>query len=91
MADSGTFLVELMTPEKTAFREEATMVVIPGIEGEFAVLRDHCPLITALKPGTIEIHTGSDSVRRLQVETGFVEVLGAHCTILTEQVVETTQ
>ena len=46
---------DLISPKKSIFSSEVDMVVVPGVEGDFGVLPEHCPLISELRPGEIEI------------------------------------
>ena len=41
---AATFNFELVTPERLVFSGEATQVVVPGAEGDFAVLAGHAPV-----------------------------------------------
>ena len=52
MSDSFNFSV--VTPEQTYLDGEASMVVVPGIEGDIGFLANHANIITSLRPGTIE-------------------------------------
>ena len=52
---AGTFKFELVTPERMALSEDVAQVVVPGVEGEFTVLPGHAPVISALRPGVIEV------------------------------------
>ena len=47
------FAFELVSPEKLLFSGDVEEVVIPGTEGDFAVLKDHAPVISALRPGVL--------------------------------------
>ncbi|MHA1179512.1 MAG: F0F1 ATP synthase subunit epsilon, partial [Alphaproteobacteria bacterium] len=40
---AGTFQFELVTPERLLLAGEAEQVVVPGVEGDFAVLSGHAP------------------------------------------------
>ena len=53
MAD--TFKFELVTPERMLMSQDAARVVVPGMEGRFTVLPGHAPVISALRPGVIEL------------------------------------
>ena len=48
------FPFELVSPEKIVFSGEVEAVVVPGIEGEFTVLKDHAPTLALMKPGILE-------------------------------------
>ena len=50
----ATFPFELVSPERLLFAGEVEDVVVPGVEGEFTVLKDHAPLMTTLKPGIVD-------------------------------------
>ena len=46
---------ELVSPERLIVAAEVEMVVVPGTEGNFGVLPGHAPLISTIRPGTIDI------------------------------------
>ena len=50
---SDKFTIEIITPDKTILKSEATEVTIPSFEGQMGILKDHIPLITFLRPGII--------------------------------------
>ncbi len=56
------FLVEIISPEKTVFKSEASEVIIPSFEGEIGILKDHINLITFLRPGLINIVNGEEKI-----------------------------
>ncbi|MFH1894543.1 MAG: hypothetical protein ABH813_01410 [Patescibacteria group bacterium] len=49
--------VEILTPRKIEFQGEADSIILPTMSGEIAVLSQHAPLISVLKPGRIKIKT----------------------------------
>jgi len=83
-----TIEVELVTPEELVFSEEATMVVVPGAEGDFGVLPKHAPLISNLRPGIIHITTPGGSGHNIFVAEGFAEVTSSRCTILAQEAID---
>ena len=56
---SENFVVEIISPDKSILKSEATEVTIPSYEGEMGILKDHIPLITFLRPGMIVIKKDS--------------------------------
>lgn len=86
---AGTFKIEFVSPERVLLSGEATEVVVPGMEGEFTVLPDHAPLISALRPGILEIRQASGQ-RRIYVRGGFAEVDPTRLTILAQNLVDVT-
>ncbi|MBB3763345.1 ATP synthase F1 subunit epsilon [Sphingomicrobium lutaoense] len=78
---------ELVTPEKLVRSDEAHMVVVPGVEGDFGVMEGHAPFMTTLKDGAIEIYASAGSEpERIAVSGGFAEVGDKGLTILAESI-----
>ena len=78
------FPFELVSPERLLFSGEVESVVVPGIEGEFTVLKDHAPFMTTLKPGWVRITSGARE-EQLFVRGGFADVSPTGFTILADQ------
>jgi F-type H+-transporting ATPase subunit epsilon len=83
MADRVQF--ELVTPERLLLSEMVEMVVVPGTEGNFGVLPGHAPLISSIRPGTIDIYEGQSVTRRIFVVSGIAEVTPELCTVLADE------
>jgi F-type H+-transporting ATPase subunit epsilon len=84
---AGTFKIEIVSPERLLLSGEATEVVVPGMEGDFTVLEGHAPLISALRPGILDIKQGAGR-RRIYVRGGFAEVDPTQLTILAQNLVD---
>ena len=77
---------ELVTPEKLVRSEDVHMVVVPGTEGDFAVLAGHAPFMSVVRSGEIAVHaTAGAAPVRIHVEGGFAEVSEQGLTVLAEQ------
>jgi F-type H+-transporting ATPase subunit epsilon len=77
---------ELVSPERLLFSANVGEIVIPGTEGDFAVLPGHSNLISTVRPGVIQILADGNAVsERIFVEGGFAEVNAAGCTVLAER------
>jgi len=85
---AGTFKFELVTPERVALSEDVGQVVVPGLEGEFTVLPGHAPVISALRPGVIDVTLPDASKTRIFVKGGFAEVDAGHVTVLAERALD---
>ncbi len=83
----GKVQFELVSPEKLLLSEPVEMVVVPGEEGDFGVLHQHAPFISAVRPGVIKVHNGGKVTEQIFVSGGFAEVTPARCTVLAEQAV----
>ena len=77
--------VELITPDRKVFSGEADRVKMPGVDGLFEVLRNHAPMIAALKAGEVKV-TSKDGVKLFNIIGGFAEVLNNNVVILAEGV-----
>jgi F-type H+-transporting ATPase subunit epsilon len=85
MADRVQF--ELVTPERLLLSQMVEMVVVPGTEGNFGVLPGHAPLISSIRPGTIDVYEGQSITRRIFVVSGIAEVTPERCTVLADEAV----
>ena len=78
------FPFELVSPERLLFAGDVESVVVPGVEGEMTVLKDHAPLMTTLRPGVVTIGEQGGKRTRLFVRGGFADVAPTGLTILAE-------
>jgi F-type H+-transporting ATPase subunit epsilon len=83
-------LFELVSPERLLVSEEVEMVVVPGTEGNFGVLKGHSLLISTLRPGVIDVYQNERNAitDRIFVAGGFAEVTPERCTVLADEAVE---
>ena len=85
---AGTLKFELVTPERMALSQDATQVVVPGLEGDFTVLPGHAPVISALRPGVVDVTLPDASKARIFVKGGFAEVNSQQLTVLAERALD---
>jgi len=45
--------LEIVSPEATLFAGEVNSVTVPGINGEFQMLKDHAPIVSLLQSGKV--------------------------------------
>lgn len=83
MADN-TFMVEIVTPEEILFRDEVQFLVAPGTEGELGILRNHAPLVGALKIGVLRYKDPNGNQKKMAVSGGFMEVVDNVARVLAE-------
>ena len=79
---SENFAVEIISPDKSILKSEASEVTIPSYEGQMGILKDHIPLITFLRPGLIIIKENSGE-KKFFIEDGTVEFSNNSLLILT--------
>ena len=79
----GALQVVVVTAEREVFSGEADVVILPGAEGELAILPSHTPLVTAMDPGELWIQDG-DKEDALALSGGFMEVRNNRISILAD-------
>ncbi len=85
MADQVEF--ELVSPERLLLSQPVDMVVVPGGDGDFAVLPGHALLMSTVRGGVIDMYEGDTISTRIFVAGGFAEVTSERCTVLAEEAI----
>jgi F-type H+-transporting ATPase subunit epsilon len=78
-----SFHVEIRTPEQLIYEGDVTSIRAPGVEGNFEILGEHIPFLTALDIGEIRIQE-SETPQLMAVSDGVFEVLRTGVTTLVE-------
>tara|TARA_B100001175_G_scaffold201880_1_gene171412 strand:+ start:144 stop:542 length:399 start_codon:yes stop_codon:yes gene_type:complete len=83
---SEEFKVEIVNPEKSFLsNENVTEVVVPALEGEMGILKDHISIISFLKPGIIKVYSKSEE-NQYFIEDGILEFKDNNLSILTSSI-----
>ena len=83
---SEEFKVEIVNPEQSfLIKEDVTEVVVPALEGEMGILKDHISIILFLKPGLIKIFSKSGE-EKYYIEDGIVEFKNNNLSVLTSSI-----
>ena len=83
---SNLFNIDIVNPEQSFLSKDNVFeVVIPAVEGEIGILKDHIPIISFLKPGIITILNKSND-DKFYVEDGIVEFKDNNLSILTSSI-----
>ena len=83
------FDFELVSPERKLMSEKAWQVTIPGEMGNFGVRAGHSSLVSAIRPGVVEIvENEGDAPTKIFIAGGFADVTAMNCTILAEQAIK---
>lgn len=83
MADN-TFMVEIVTPEQILFKNEVQFLVVPELNGELGVLKNHAPMIAALDMGVARYTDPDGKVKKIALSGGFMEVIYNEVRVLAE-------
>lgn len=63
--------LEIVSPEATLFSGDVDSVTVPGINGEFEMLKNHAPIVSILKEGNVKV-VGSIQLKK-DVENKFTK------------------
>lgn len=81
MAD--LFKLKIITPDRTFYEGEVSMVEFNTTEGEIGVLKGHIPLTVVIAPGILTI-TEAEGTKEAALHSGFAEVLQDGVVIMAE-------
>ena len=83
----NTFLLEIITPERTFYNDQAKQVVVNAIDGCLGVLKGHIPMVSSLAVGEVKIQKADGTWRTAACSDGFMRVSPNH-TLITVQTAE---
>ena len=82
---AATIHVDVVSAEASIYSGEAEFVVLPGEAGELGIYPRHTPLITRIRPGTVEITLAGGGAKELIfVAGGILEVQPKVITVLAD-------
>ncbi len=80
---ASTIRLEIVTPDKLVLSQDVDYVGVPGLMGQFGVLRNHIPFLSALAIGSLYYRTGGN-IHFVFLSGGFADVTQDKVTILAE-------
>ena len=69
----SSFKVQIISPEKIIFSDNAIEVTLPSYEGEMGILKNHISIITFLRPGFISATQSEGKLEKFFAEDGIAE------------------
>ena len=75
------FNLEIISPERIIFSDEAKMVTLPSYEGDMSILKNHISIITLLRPGIIKVQNDGN-FKEFFVQDGTVEYFNDSLVVL---------
>ncbi len=81
-----SFCCDIVSAEEEIFSGEASFLVATGEQGELGIAPGHAPLLTALRPGPVELRPVEGEPCLYYVSGGFLEVQPWRVTILADTV-----
>ncbi len=85
---AATFMLSILTPERTVFEGPVEYVQVPGTEGYLGVLANHAALVTALSTGTLTLRRPDGREEQWPLAGGFFEVSENRATVLADAIRE---
>jgi F-type H+-transporting ATPase subunit epsilon len=79
-----TIHIDIVSAEGEIFSGEATMVFVPGSQGELGIAPRHAPLLTTLKPGVVRVQTEGQDEQTFYVGGGALEIQPHVVTVLAD-------
>ena len=81
------FNLEIINPDKSFLnKKDVTEVVVPALEGEMGILKDHISIISFLKPGIIKVYSKSGEYQ-YYIEDGILEFKNNNLSVLTSSII----
>jgi F-type H+-transporting ATPase subunit epsilon len=80
----ATIHVDIVSAEGQIFSGEASMVFVPGSQGELGIAPRHAPLLTTLKPGEVRVQIEGKEEQSFYVGGGSLEVQPNLVTVLAD-------
>ena len=81
------FNLEIINPDKSFLnKKDVTEVVVPALEGEMGILKDHISIISFLKPGIIKVYSKSGE-DQYYIEDGILEFKNNNLSVLTSSII----
>lgn len=74
--------LKIITQERVVFDEQVDEIYSKGVDGEFGILKDHLPLMTALDIGVTRAKIGSET-KTFTTMGGILQFKDDECLILT--------
>ena len=85
---SEDFKVDIVNPDRSFFsNDKVKEIVVPAVEGDMGILKDHIPIISFLKPGIIFLST-NEGIQKFYVEDGIIEFRDNTLSILTSIIMD---
>ena len=81
------FNLEIINPDKSFLnKKDVTEVVVPALEGEMGILKDHISIISFIKPGIIKVYSKSGE-DQYYIEDGILEFKDNNLSVLTSSII----
>ncbi len=77
----SNFSCVIVSPDQTLYEGQPQRVLVPGIQGDLAILPQHTPLYAELVKGKVQVSEGSQ-VKEFDIDGGVIRVRENSVTIV---------
>ncbi|MCQ2752210.1 MAG: ATP synthase F1 subunit epsilon [Coriobacteriales bacterium] len=85
----STLNCDIVTPEAKFYSDQASFVVLPGLEGDMGIYEKHEPVVTSLRPGKVKVVSLDEKDElNFAVIGGFAQIDGQNVEILSTKTVD---
>jgi F-type H+-transporting ATPase subunit epsilon len=81
---ANTIHIDIVSAEGQIFSGEASMVFVPGSQGELGIAPRHAPLLTTLKAGEVRVQSEGQEEQSFYVGGGALEIQPHTVTVLAD-------
>ena len=81
---ANTIHIDIVSAEGQIFSGEASMVFVPGSQGELGIAPRHAPLLTTLRAGEVRVQTAGEEEQVFYVGGGALEIQPHLVTVLAD-------
>lgn len=83
---AAEFRLSIITPEKTFYDDETSMVIVRTTEGDIGILANHTSLVASLPSGPVKIKNQDGTFRNAALSSGIIKVGGNKVSIIANAV-----
>ncbi len=80
----STIHCDIVSAEAEIYSGDATMVIVPGEQGDLGVTPKHAPLLTRLRAGEVRVQTADGAEEHFYVSGGLLEIQPHVVTVLSD-------
>jgi len=81
---ASTIHCDIVSAEAEIYSGEASMVIVPGEQGDLGVTPKHAPLLTRLRAGEVRVQTPNGEEEHFYVSGGLLEIQPHVVTVLSD-------
>lgn len=83
---AAEFRLSIITPEKTFYDDETSMVIVRTTEGDIGILANHTSLVASLPSGPVKIKNQDGTFKIAALSSGIIKVGGNKVSIIANAV-----